>query len=69
MRTPWFRKLFYNIEGICFYFPDVSGITQMALIAAYKTRFGRVFPFPWTEAVCGSARDVYTPLDVVDSNG
>ncbi|WAR01676.1 NALP5-like protein [Mya arenaria] len=48
---------------------DVEGITETALVNQYKVRLGRVYPFPWTDGVYGTARDVYTPLDIVDSEG
>lgn len=48
---------------------DVSGITEEALMNHYKSTFSRVFPFPWSESVHGTAREVYTPLDIVDSAG
>ncbi|XP_052800759.1 uncharacterized protein LOC128231702 isoform X1 [Mya arenaria] len=48
---------------------DVEGITETALVNQYKVRLGRVYPFPWNDGVYGTARDVYTPLDIVDSEG
>ncbi|WAR01646.1 hypothetical protein MAR_008204 [Mya arenaria] len=48
---------------------DVEGITETALVNQYKVRMRRVYPFPWTDGVYGTARDVYTPLDIVDSEG
>ncbi|XP_053376058.1 uncharacterized protein LOC123534023 isoform X3 [Mercenaria mercenaria] len=48
---------------------DVSGIVQEALINNYKNTFSRVYPFPWSESIHGTIRDIYTPLDIVDSNG
>ncbi|WAR01647.1 NALP5-like protein [Mya arenaria] len=47
----------------------VEGITETALVNQYKVRLGRVYPFPWNDGVYGTARDVYTPLDIVDSEG
>ncbi|KAH3883240.1 hypothetical protein DPMN_007194 [Dreissena polymorpha] len=48
---------------------DVEGITEECLRNQYKSRLSRVYPFPWTDSVYGSVRDVYTSLDIVDTDG
>jgi len=48
---------------------DIAGITEEALMNHYQTRFSRVYPFPWSDSIHGTVRDVFTQLDIVDSDG
>ena len=50
-------------------FSDTVGITQEALRNHYRTHFCRIYPFPWSETIHASIRDIFAPLDIVDSNG
>ncbi|KAL4223642.1 Nlrc4p [Mactra antiquata] len=61
------RKQTYK-EGVVMTI-DVSGITHDALVTHYKNAFSRVYPFPWSDTIYASVRDIYTSLDIIDNDG
>lgn len=48
---------------------DVVGVVSTALINFYKSNYSKCSPFPWNESVTCNIRDMYTPIDIIDSEG
>ncbi|XP_071181200.1 uncharacterized protein [Mytilus edulis] len=51
------------------YIPDVVGVCRDSLYQTYKAMFAKCHPFSWADNISVNIRDLYTPLDILDSNG
>ncbi|OWF40290.1 NLR family CARD domain-containing protein 4-like isoform X2 [Mizuhopecten yessoensis] len=48
---------------------DVVGVVSEVLCNHYKQNYNKCQPFPWNESVTVNIRDIYTPLDILNSDG
>ncbi|KAK3084052.1 hypothetical protein FSP39_007376 [Pinctada imbricata] len=48
---------------------DVVGVCTDALTSSYANTYAKCSPFPWNETIVVNARDMYTPLDILDNDG
>ncbi|XP_069136254.1 NLR family CARD domain-containing protein 4-like isoform X2 [Argopecten irradians] len=48
---------------------DVVGVVSEVMCSHYKQTYNKCQPFAWNESVTVNIRDIYTPLDILNSEG
>ncbi|XP_060072729.1 NLR family CARD domain-containing protein 4-like [Ylistrum balloti] len=48
---------------------DVVGVVSEVMCTHYKHNYNRCQPFAWNESITVNIRDIYTPLDILNSDG